>query len=99
MGCTQVKTDPAAFYWYDGGVLCDMFLMHVDDFFWGGTKRFENFFIAKIRSQFQVKEQNREIFKYTGLSIVQNDQGVTVHQNEYCKFLEAVDVSAIRGLN
>ncbi|KAK4302495.1 hypothetical protein Pmani_025423 [Petrolisthes manimaculis] len=92
MGCTQVKTDPAAFYWYDDGELCGMFLMHVDDFLWGGTKRFENVVIAKIRSQFQVKEQNKDIFKYIGLSIVQNDKGVTIHQNEYCKLLEAVNV-------
>ncbi|KAK4298329.1 hypothetical protein Pmani_029324 [Petrolisthes manimaculis] len=47
MGCTKVKTDPAAFYWYDDGELCGMFLMHVDDFLWGGTKRFENVVIAK----------------------------------------------------
>lgn len=34
MGCKQVKTDPAAFYWYYEGDLCDVFLMHVDDFLW-----------------------------------------------------------------
>ncbi|KAK4298165.1 hypothetical protein Pmani_029465 [Petrolisthes manimaculis] len=95
MGCTQVKTDPAAFYWYDDGELCGMFLMHVDDFLWGGTKRFENVVIAKIRSQFQVKEQNKDIFKYIGLSIVQNDKGVTIHQNEYCKLLEAVNMDLV----
>ena len=38
MGCNQVKTDPTAFYWYYEGVLCGMFLMHVDFFLWGGTK-------------------------------------------------------------
>lgn len=34
MGCNQVKTDPAAFYWYYEGELCGMFLMLVD-FLWG----------------------------------------------------------------
>lgn len=99
MGCNQVKTDPAAFYWYHDGELCGMFLMHVDDFLWGGTKRFENVVIAQIRNHFQVKEQCKNIFRYIGLNIVQNEQGVTVDQNEYCKSLKSINVSAGRGLH
>lgn len=99
MGCNQVKTDPAAFYWYHDGELCGMFLMHVDDFLWGGTKRFENVVIAQIRNHFQVKEQCKNIFRYIGLNIVQNEQGVTVDQNEYCKSLKSINVSAGRGIH
>lgn len=99
MGCKQVKTDPAAFYWYHEGELCGMFLMHVDDFLWGGTKRFENVVIAQVRNSFQVREQSKTIFRYIGLDIVQNEHGVTLHQNEYCKSLESINVSAVRGLN
>ena len=97
--CFQVKTDPAAFYWHYEGDLCGMFLMHVDDFLWGGTERFENVVIAKIRSHFKVSEQNDTVFRYIGMNVVQNELGVTLHQNEYCKTLGCVNVSAMRGLN
>lgn len=99
MGCYQVKTDPAAFYWYHEGELCGMFLMHVDDFLWGGTKRFENVVIAQIRNNFQVREQSNNVFRYIGLDIVQNEYGVTLHQNKYCKSLESINVNAERGLD
>jgi len=99
MGCNEVKTDPAAFYWYYEGELCGMFLMHVDDFLWGGTERFENVVITQIRNNFQVREQSNTTFKYIGLDIVQNEYGVTLHQKEYCKSLESIKVSAVRGLN
>ena len=99
MGCKQVKTDPAAFYWYLEGMLCGMFLLHVDDFLWGGTKIFEDVVIAKIRNHFQVREQCNNIFRYIGLDIVQNEHGVTLNQNEYCKSLKSINVSAVRGLD
>ena len=38
MNCIQLKTDPAAFYCYHNGKLSGIFLMHVDDFLWGGTE-------------------------------------------------------------
>ena len=71
-GCIQVKTDPAAFYWHYEGELCGMFLMHVDDFLWGGTERFENTVIDQIRKHFQIREQNYMVFRYIGINIVQN---------------------------
>lgn len=44
----QVKTEPAAFSLYHDGEFCGMFLMHVDDFLQGRTKRFENMVTAQI---------------------------------------------------
>ncbi|XP_064093862.1 uncharacterized protein LOC135206376 [Macrobrachium nipponense] len=76
-----------------------MFLMHVDDFLWGGIKKFESVVIAQIRNHFQVREQSNAIFRYIGLDIVQNKHGVTLNQNEYSKSLESVTLSAERGLN
>ena len=41
LGCKQLKVDPAMFYWYQNDKLAGMFLVYVNDFIWGGTKRFE----------------------------------------------------------
>ena len=62
MFCKQVKTDPAAFYWYAEGELCGIVQMHVDDFLWGGMERFETFVIAQIRNKFQVRNQSNYTF-------------------------------------
>ena len=79
MNCIQLKTDPAAFYCYQNGKLSGIFLMHVDDFLWGGTEWFENTIVAKIRKQFRVREQNCNIFKYIGMNIEQCDNGIVIH--------------------
>ena len=41
LGCIQLRTDPAAFYWYYRGNLSGLILIHVDDFIFGGTQIFE----------------------------------------------------------
>ena len=96
MNCIQLKTDPAAFYYYHNGKLSGIFLMHVDDFLWGGTEWFENTIVAKIRNHFQIREQNCNVFKYIGMSIEQYENGVIVHQNEYCKTLQAIQINPSR---
>ena len=96
MNCIQLKTDPAAFYCYHNGKLSGIFLMHVDDFLWGGTEWFENSIVGKIRNHFKVREQNCDVFKYIGMNIEQCDTGVAVHQNEYCKTLQAIQINPHR---
>lgn len=59
LGCVQLKADPAGFYWYHEGELSGVFLMHVDDFIWGGIHTFKGTLVtAKIRSEFQVGLQS-----------------------------------------
>ena len=96
MNCIQLKTDPAAFYCYQNGKLSGIFLMHVDDFLWGGTEWFENTIVAKIRKQFRVREQNCNIFKYIGMNIEQCDNGIVIHQNEFCKTLQVIQINPLR---
>ena len=54
VGCRQLKTDPAGFYLYYKGTLEGVFLMHVDDYFWGGTSNFEDMVISKLCNKFMV---------------------------------------------
>ena len=97
LGCTQVKTDPAAFYWFYKGDLCGIFLMHVDDFLWGGTSKFEDIVIHQVRKTFFVGDQSNNAFKYVGLEVMQNGDGIMINQNKYCKSLDPIHVSAMRA--
>ena len=61
--------------------------MHVDDFLWAGTQWFENTIVGTIRKHFKIKEQDCNYFKYIGMNIEQGEDGVVVHQDDYCKTL------------
>ena len=75
LGCVQLKADPAGFYWYNEGILSGV-LMHFDDFIWGGTHAFENKVVTKIRSEYQVGQQRSGAFKYIGLQVTQDHDGI-----------------------
>ena len=97
LGCVQLKTDPAGFYWYHEGQLEGVFLMHVDDYLWGGSNNFVNFVISKLCSNFMVGQQSREIFKYIGLEVKQDKKCITLSQNEYLKSVQPIHISAGRA--
>ena len=63
MNCKQIRSDPAAYYCYNGENLVGVFLMHVDDFIWSGNKWFENTIINNVRRTFKIREESCDIFK------------------------------------
>lgn len=97
LGCIQLKTDPAGFYWYYEGQLEGVFLMHVDDYLWGGSNNFVNLVISKLCSKFMIGQQSSEVFKYIGLEIKQDKKGITLSQNEYMKTVQPIQISAGRA--
>ena len=58
-GCIQSKADLSLLYWYHDNKLAGLFLMHVDDFFWGGNSAFRVTVISKI----QIGKEESGIFK------------------------------------
>ena len=99
LGCIQLKADPAGFYWYHEGELSGVFLMHVDDFIWGGSEAFKDNVIVKIRSEFQVGLQPSGVFKYIGLEVKQDNSGITLSQNQYLRSVKPVPVNVTRACN
>ena len=97
LGCIQLKTDPAGFYWYDGDVLSGVIIMHVDDYFYGGTKTFEDVVVAGVKKEFQVGQQADGAFKYIGLEVKQHDDSIILSQNMYLKDVQPIAVSAGRA--
>ena len=57
------------FYWKAKGKLAGIFVMHVDDFLWGGTEEFEKRIIEKLKTEFKVGSQAAGAFRYLGLDI------------------------------
>jgi len=79
----KVRMSPVksrSFYWHYKGNLSGIFMMHVDDFLWGGSDEFEAIVIFGLRKEFKVENQASGAFKYIGLEIGQTEEGITLHQ-------------------
>ena len=97
----QAKTvpfDEAFFYWQDDqGSLMGIVCVHVDDFYCGGTKEFQDKVLGTIRSVFPVGSERVGTFTYLGLlhTTEELDDGslrIVVDQVEYVKDLSKVEV-------
>ncbi|CAL4174689.1 unnamed protein product, partial [Meganyctiphanes norvegica] len=91
-GCTQVISEPAMFYWYKGNKLCGIFVMHVDDFLWGGSIEFESSVIGNIKKEFKIGSQEAGAFKYVGLDIKQTNDGIVLGQSSYLETVENIPI-------
>ena len=92
LDCSQVKSDPAIFYWYTQNKLHGIFVMHVDDFLYGGTKEFHNWVIDNVRNQFKIGSHETGAFTYVGLNIQQTDDGIIMNQKSYIKSVQPIQV-------
>ena len=84
--------DPAVFYKYNNGSLEGFLAVHVDDFYWAGTKHFEKTVISRLRSTFKVGKEKSEDFTYVGLSVNQDKHGITLDQVSYISSLKKIQV-------
>ena len=91
-GCIQVKTDPAMFYWYNQNKLEGIFVTHVDDFLYGGTKNFHSTVIESIKNEFKIGSQESGAFRYVGLNIKQTEEGIVMNQDSYLKSIQLLEV-------
>lgn len=67
-GCKQSELDKALFRWYSGnGNLEGIFVMHVDDFLFAGTKAFVLSVIDPIVNKYKVGKRQVDNFCYVGL--------------------------------
>ena len=96
LGCKQVKSDPAMFYWYKENKLSGIFVMHVDDFLYGGTKEFLKLVIDCVKQQFRIGSQEAGAFTYVGLNIQQTDEGIVMNQRSYLKSVQPIEVPTIK---
>ena len=97
-GCLQSSIDPGLFYYRADGKLQGLFIMHVDDFIWSGTRRFCDEVIEKVRTAFLCGKEADNAFKYIGLDVEHAEDGILLHQHEYTLAMQMIPVSPIRKM-
>ncbi len=97
LGCQQSKIDPALFYWRQNGRLSGLLMMHVDDFLWSGTIRFQSAVIEKIHQTFQIGKQAHGVFRYIGLEIRHQNGEIMMDQVSYVESLSTIPISSSRA--
>ena len=99
LGMEVSSLDPALFYWQFEERLAGIICLHVDDFFWSGTQKFENIVIAHICKVFSVGKFENGALKYVGLNIENKEGSFLVHQIGYASSLSTIVMSHKRMQN
>ena len=96
-GGVMSKVDPSVFYWTDStGEVCGILACHVDDFIWGGTDKFENEVISKIRSVFKVGKESTETFQFCGIDLFSDGESTYMSQDKYAESLKTIQLNEVR---
>ena len=77
------KIDQLIFYWFDKEGLYGILAVHVDDFLWAGSNKFQKDIISRIRSIFKVGKEATSPFKYIGLNLSQEEMCIMLTQKDY----------------
>ena len=98
-GTIKSKFDDSLFYWLKNDKLEGVICCHVDDFYWGGTKNFEEYVINMIRKTFKTSHEEFENFKYLELHIQQKNDCIYLDQQRYIDDLDEVHISKERRMS
>ena len=85
--------DNALYLWFDNGNLIGVLVSHVDDFAFCGSDKFHDSVIKELKIAFQVKVHETGSFKYLGLSVNQNSNGISVQQNSYISSIAPISIT------
>ena len=79
------------------GSLNGVVVTHVDDFVYYRTEQWHKLVFVKILKTFPVSRIEECSFKYLGLNVIQNGEGIMFDQKQYVKSLTPVTVSTLQG--
>ena len=89
--------DNALYLWFDKcNNLMGVLVSHVDDFAFCGSEDFHNNVIKKLKNTFNISVHETGSFKYLGLSVDQNENGVSIHQDSYISSISPISVPQSR---
>ena len=98
LGARMCTLDNSLFTWYHDGLLEGAICIYVDDFLWTGTERFEEAVISALRAKLLIGSSGSVAFRYVGLNICSNAEGISVDQAKYIASLEPVKLSRARSV-
>ncbi len=94
LGFKKSPLDKGLFYLIKDGKLIGLVGVHVDDFFYAGTKEFIDEIMPKVLNIFKVGKSESAEFMYTGFHFKQDTTGITIDQNKYIDGANIPDVDA-----
>lgn len=95
-GCSHSEVDLALFYWHHDEKLSGMFILHVDDFLWAGTEDFQRMVVDKVKSAFKIGKEGEGAFRYIGLEIAHEKDGIMLTQDPYIDSISEIPVPTKR---
>ena len=91
LGLVKSKYDEALFYWRHEGRCEGVLVIHVDDFLYGGSTKFENL-IQNMKTIFTVGSEETVPMKYLGMNIDESDGDIYFSQDSYIDSMEEVEI-------
>ena len=98
-GAARSKYDQALFFWRNKGKLEGVVCCHVDDFFYTGTHLFHDKIVSHVQKTFDLSKESFSTFQYLGLDISQTGDFIAMHQNDYIKTLQPIELKDISKRN
>lgn len=95
--CKQSNLDKAVFRWYENDEIQGIVVLHVDDFLFTGSQEFHEKVTEKMATTFKVGLRKSNVFKYVGLNIRKESDGIVMHQNEYVNELQEIKFNMVNG--
>ena len=79
----KLSLDNAVFLWEDLGAVQGVVVVHVDDMLFFGSQKFHSRVMAKFKTMFKISREEEKSFKYLGVNMTQDNEGVTMEQEAY----------------
>ena len=95
-GCEKCKLDPAMYLYFSEKEsvkkIEGIAMTHVDDLLDGGADSFEDGVMDKVKAAFQFSDEENSNFRYVGLHMIQEHNGIGINQDHYVDALELPDM-------
>src|SRR5678816_1782725 len=91
LGGVRSKLEYVLFWWKRKGKLIGIMCTHVDDFCFGGSERFLNTVIRRMKEKLEIGSEESQSFKYIGVKIHDEKSGVWLEQERYMEGIKIPD--------
>ena len=90
--------DEAFFYWSERSGIDGTMTVHVDDFIYSGTNKFETILTNSLLDKLQIGTHFQESFTYLGLEVeqVKETKAISISQHKYIDNLKQIELSPKR---
>ena len=99
LGCRKLSTDYATYTWNDEQGLAGVICTHVDDILAAGNKDFRKKVLEPLKEIFTFGEDKEDKFKYTGVQIEVQEDGIVLNGNQSINDLRVPDLKTLEEQN